>query len=31
MEKPRSCPKCGATAVDACQMEEQKQDDCVRD
>jgi len=30
MEKPRSCPKCGATAVDSCQIEEKKQEECVR-
>jgi len=30
MDKPTTCPQCGATAVDKCQMEEQKQDDCIR-
>jgi|AntRauTorckE6833_2_1112554.scaffolds.fasta_scaffold07798_5 hypothetical protein len=31
MEKPVECLQCGATAVDTCQMEAEKQDDCVRD
>ena len=32
MEEPVNCPKCGATAVDVCQIAESEQsDDCVRD
>lgn len=30
MDKPVTCPQCGATAVDACQMQTEQQDDCVR-
>lgn len=29
MDKPRECPKCGATAVDPCQ--EEPKIDCVRE
>lgn len=30
MDKPTSCPKCGASAVDICQITNEKDDDCVR-
>lgn len=31
MDKPTTCPKCGASAVDICQIANEQEDECVRD